>query len=84
MWVQEKKAHDVIDFNKVEGKANPVDMMTKYVGPCPFADVSDLVGTSWIQGRAKARDARCGCEENKVLVGCRIRETWPVYMHQCP
>ena len=54
LWVGEKKAQDVIDFNKVEGKVNPADMMTKYVSPSTLADLSDLIGTSWIQGRAKA------------------------------
>ena len=26
LWSQEKKAHDIIDFNKVEGKINPADI----------------------------------------------------------
>ena len=47
-WVQEKKAQDVIDFHKAEGKVNPADMMTTYVDPAAVADLCDLIGTSWI------------------------------------
>ena len=53
-WVKEKKVQDVIDFNKVEGKINPADVMTKYVGPSTLADLCDLIGTSWMEGRARA------------------------------
>ena len=53
LWVQEKKAQDVIDFNKVEGKINPADVMTKYVGPATLLDLCDLIGTTWIEGRAR-------------------------------
>ena len=53
LWVQEKKAQDIIDFNKVEGKGNPADMMTKYIGPATLVELSKLLGYSWIEGRAK-------------------------------
>ena len=53
LWVQEKKARDVIDFREVEGKINPADMMTKHVGPATLSDLCDLIGTAWTIGRTK-------------------------------
>ena len=54
LWIQEKKAQDVIDYGKVEGKRNPADMMTKYVGPSTLLDLCDLISTEWVAGRASA------------------------------
>ena len=53
LWVQEKRAQDVVDFRKVEGKINPADMMTKYIGPATLIALCDIVGTEWGTGRAR-------------------------------
>ena len=54
LWVQEKKAQDVVDYKKVEGKSNPADIMTKYVGPATLQDLCGLLGAVWLEGRAKS------------------------------
>ena len=54
LWVQEKKAQGVIDFTEVEGNINQADVMSKYFGPATLADLCGLIGTSWIEGPAKA------------------------------
>ena len=51
LWVQEKKAQDVVELKKVEGKINPADMMTKYVGPGTLVELCSIIGTSWKSGR---------------------------------
>ena len=54
LWVQEKKAQDVLDFMKVEGKQNPADMMTKHIGPATLDELSQLIGYTWPDGRARS------------------------------
>ena len=53
LWAQEKKAQDVVDFRKVEGKINPADMMTKYIGPATLITLCDIIETEWRTGRAE-------------------------------
>ena len=53
LWVQEKKAQDIIEFKKVEGKVNPADLMTKHVGPATLSDLCRILNTPWERGRAK-------------------------------
>ena len=54
LWVQEKKAQDVVEFRKVGGKVNPADMMTKYVGPGTVVELCGIIGASWEAGRAES------------------------------
>ena len=42
----------MVEFKKVEGKINPADMMTKYVGPGTLVELCNIIGTSWKTGRA--------------------------------
>ena len=54
LWIQEKRARDEIGFEKVEGKSNPADTMTKYLGVDTLQKMCTVMSIKWEQGRASA------------------------------
>lgn len=54
LWEQEKNAHDIFDDYKIEGKSNPMEFVTKYVGPVTLDELGILMYSKWEFGRAGA------------------------------
>ncbi len=54
LWLQEKRAQDIVEFVKVEGSRNPADLMTKHVCPTVTERVCEELGVEFRGGRASA------------------------------
>ena len=54
IWIQEKRARHEVGFEKVEGKANPADAMTNYLGVDTLEKMCTIMSVKWEQGRASA------------------------------
>ena len=53
LWLQEKRAQDIVDYLKIEGAENPADLMTKHVSPAIMQKMCFKVNGVFRAGRAE-------------------------------
>ena len=54
LWLQEQQLRRVIEMTKVPGTRNPADLMTKHLGREMLDLYSQMLGYTYVEGRAQA------------------------------
>ena len=68
LWIQEKERREDVEFQKIDGKLNPADLMTKHLGRERAEEHARRLGQREVEGRAElGLELQRGCgADNKA------------------